>query len=100
MDTHRMIVVRCVYLALFCVSNRREAVVEALKHIDGSSETVVNSLKEYVVMNTTLKSILPKVPLATFFFNVLSGMLSKYGRIRSQWEDRKTIALTIAYKSH
>ena len=51
------------YRVTFFVSNRREGIVEALKNTDGSSETVVNTLKEYVAMNTTLKSILQKVPL-------------------------------------
>ena len=41
--------------------HRREGVVESLKNIDGSSETVVNTLKEYLTMNTTMKSILQKV---------------------------------------
>ena len=34
-----------------------------MKQIDGSSETVVNTLREYVVMNSTLKSILQQVSL-------------------------------------
>lgn len=42
-------------------TRKREGIVEALKNTDGSSETVVNTLKEYVTMNTTLKSILQKV---------------------------------------
>ena len=48
-------------LTIDCVTNRREGIVEALKQVDGSSETVVNTLKEYVAMNTTLKSVLQKV---------------------------------------
>lgn len=48
-------------LTIVCVTNRREGIVEALKQVDGSSETVVNTLKEYVAMNTTLKSVLQKV---------------------------------------
>ena len=43
--------------------NRRQAIEEALKQADGSSETVVNTLREYVVMNATLKSILQQVSL-------------------------------------
>ena len=35
--------------------------MEALKNVDGSSETIINTLKEYVAMTTTLKSILEKV---------------------------------------
>ena len=42
---------------------RRQGIEEALKQADGSSETVVNTLREYVVMNTTLKSILQKVSI-------------------------------------
>jgi len=41
--------------------NRRQGIEEALKQVDGSSETVVNTLREYVVMNSTLKSILQQV---------------------------------------
>ena len=41
--------------------NRRQGIKEALKQVDGSSETVVNTLREYVVMNSTLKSILQQV---------------------------------------
>ena len=43
--------------------NRRQGIEEALKQVDGSSETVVNTLREYVVMNSTLKSILQQVRL-------------------------------------
>ena len=43
--------------------NRRQGIEEALKQVDGSSETVVNTLREYVVMNSTLKSILRQVSL-------------------------------------
>ena len=43
--------------------NRRQGIEEALKQVDGSSETVVNTLREYVVMNSTLKSILQQVGL-------------------------------------
>lgn len=43
--------------------NRRQGIEEALKQADGSSETVVNTLREYVVMNSTLKSILQQVGL-------------------------------------
>ncbi|RMX53550.1 hypothetical protein pdam_00004377 [Pocillopora damicornis] len=42
-------------------TRKRQGIEEALKQADGSSETVVNTLREYVVMNTTLKSILQKV---------------------------------------
>lgn len=44
--------------------NRRQGIEEALKQVDGSSETVVNTLREYVVMNSTLKSILQQVKVA------------------------------------
>ena len=53
-----MCVINRCFLLLF---HRREGVVESLKNIDGSSETVVNTLKEYLAMNTTMKSILQKV---------------------------------------
>lgn len=43
--------------------NRRQGIEEALKQVDGSSETVVNTLREYVVLNSTLKSILQQVRL-------------------------------------
>jgi len=57
-------------LTIVCVTNRREGIVEALKQVDGSSETVVNTLKEYVAMNTTLKSVLQKVDYGSCFFIV------------------------------
>lgn len=67
-------------------TRRREGIVDALKNIDGSSETVVNTLKEYVVMTTTLKSILQKV--------------KSYSRLRFKWtnlmdEDEKTITTEV-----
>lgn len=43
--------------------NRRQGIEEALKQVDGSSETVVNTLREYVVLNSTMKSILQQVRL-------------------------------------
>ena len=46
---------------------RRQGIAEALARIDDSSETVVNSLKEYLLMYTTLKSILSKVRI---FLNI------------------------------
>lgn len=62
-------------------TRKREGVVESLKNIDGSSETVVNTLKEYLAMNTTMKSILQKV--------------RSYSRLRFKWsnmmdDDEKT----------
>lgn len=51
----------CVMYRCLLLFHRREGVVESLKNIDGSSETVVNTLKEYLAMNTTMKSILQKV---------------------------------------
>ena len=47
---------------------RRQGIEEALKQVDGSSETVVNTLREYVLMNTTLKSILQKVFYYYYYF--------------------------------
>ena len=52
---------RCYVNIVYVLFHRREGVVESLKNIDGSSETVVNTLKEYLAMNTTMKSILQKV---------------------------------------
>lgn len=63
-------------------TRKREGIVEALKNIDGSSETIVNSLKEYIAMNKTLKSILHKV--------------KSFSRLRFKWsnlmdDDEKTM---------
>lgn len=49
---------------------RRQGIEEALKQVDGSGETVVNTLREYVVMNSTLKSILQKVQ--SFYVSLLA----------------------------
>ena len=57
----RLILFMCVINRCLLLFHRREGVVESLKNIDGSSETVVNTLKEYLAMNTTMKSILQKV---------------------------------------
>ena len=56
-----LILFMCVINRCLLLFHRREGVVESLKNIDGSSETVVNTLKEYLAMNTTMKSILQKV---------------------------------------
>ncbi|XP_044177163.1 BRO1 domain-containing protein BROX-like [Acropora millepora] len=62
-------------------TRKRDGVVEALKSVDGSSETMINTLKEYVAMTTTLKSILEKV--------------KRYSRLRFKWsnllDDEKTV---------
>ena len=43
--------------------NRRQGIEEALKHVDDTCETVFNSMKEYVAMRQTLKSIVQEVPV-------------------------------------
>lgn len=63
-------------------TRKRQGIEEALKQVDGSSETVVNTLREYVLMNTTLKSILQKV--------------KSFSRLRFKWsnfmdDDEKTV---------
>ncbi|XP_078344900.1 BRO1 domain-containing protein BROX-like [Oculina patagonica] len=63
-------------------TRKRQGIEEALKQVDGCSETVVNTLKEYVVINSTLKSILQKV--------------KSFSRLRFKWsnlmdDDEKTV---------
>lgn len=64
------------------MDRRRQGIEEALKQVDGSSETVVNTLREYVVLNSTMKSILQQV--------------KGFSRLRFKWsnfmdEDEKTV---------
>lgn len=67
-------------------TRKRQGIEEALKQADGSSETVVNTLREYVVMNTTIKSILQKV--------------KSFSRLRFKWsnimdDDEKTVSSNV-----